>query len=185
MRDSPRWATCSTPIRVESPCGAADLLAAVFGEDTNNLRKRFGLPQTGVHPSCQQCGKPLSILIGKTGLCSACIRENAWIEVACSECGTLKKRRASEIISHTSRQGYEHFFCNRKCRGRWAGKHYGFGAHPENRMTLQEHRKYNYYLVWDIHLVTGYGALRLGAFLGIPRQSVDTILQKMRREHGL
>jgi len=114
-----------------SLCGSVDLLATVFNEDREKLRARYGLPSP--YRYCLHCGKRLR---GdkqlKLGFCSRkCKDQYAHIQVACSECGKLFDR-VQGVLMAASKRGYEHTFCNRSCLGKFAGRNYGFAAHPEN-----------------------------------------------------
>lgn len=116
---------------VKSPCGAADLLAAIFGEDPDVLRAKYHLPLKHVTlPKCPICNKD----VGKYGQC----HRAHYVTLACDECGELFERKEKVVIWKykccypKAPLGYQHQFCNRQCLGRWAGKHYGWGFHPEN-----------------------------------------------------
>ena len=157
-----------------SICGAANLIAALFEESPAKVYRHLGLaPPTGY---CWQCG--LEVAEKGTGLCLDCQKAAAFIQVACSYCGALTRRRASAIVLFVSRYGYQHFFCSRHCMGMWAAQNYGFTAHPENRGK----RKYDYDMVWQKHLETGFGAIRLGRLLGMKTDTVNKILQAKRKE---
>ena len=93
-----------------SLCGAVRLLAAIFGENADRLLEKYGLPTP----------------------------DKVWIDVACAQCGKLKRYRARDLIwrvNYPQRTGrpVEHFFCTKTCRSTWRGIHCGFRAHPENR----------------------------------------------------
>ena len=105
-------------IRTKSPCGAADLLAAIFTRDADDIRSKFGLPLK--HPVCYVCGNYLA----KDGHCFA---KAHYVSVACSECGSLFKRTEHNLIHHIG-EGQKYFFCSRTCHGRWLGEHYGFAG---------------------------------------------------------
>ncbi len=113
-------------------CGAANLLGAIFGEDPNNIKRAMGIP-TSDHP-CPVCG---TFTRGK--YCSVeCSRRSCKVRVSCSECGTLFDKSVRALIyfsnkkHYLTQKPYQHFFCSAKCRGAYAGKHYGFAVHPEN-----------------------------------------------------
>ncbi|MEK7776997.1 MAG: hypothetical protein AAB303_00005, partial [Chloroflexota bacterium] len=99
-------------------CGAANLVAAILGEDPNKVKAKLGLPV----PTCARCGEPSPVL-SREGLCQRCYHDFIWIEVACDECGRLFRRRGSVVIFEISKRGYSHQFCNRICFARWMTKH--------------------------------------------------------------
>lgn len=112
-------------------CGIARLLVAVFGKPEESVFRRLGLPAPVTKRFCADCGKPIS-LINKTGYCQKCLTSHKYIDVACSTCGGLFKRRASEVIWNINKKGQQYFFCNRRCKSKWLGKTYGFGRYPKN-----------------------------------------------------
>lgn len=115
-----------------SLCGSVDLLAAIFGQDREWLRSKYGLPSP--YPHCMNCGNRLSAKRSiKSGFCSQkCRNLYAHIQVSCSECGTLFDCVQSRVIIST-RRGYKRIFCSQRCLGKFAGRNYGFGAHPPKR----------------------------------------------------
>ncbi len=145
-------------VEVKSPCGAADLLAVIFGVKPDTVRGKYGLPLK--HP----VKKPIKYTIS----------------LVCDQCGKLFERREKYVLfrmTHSNRfqpSGQQHQFCNKTCFGKWAGKHCGFGAHPENI----GYRKWDYDMVWQKHIETGYGALRLSRLLNIPVSTLIYILEK-------
>ena len=171
-----------TEARTKSPCGAADLLAAIFGEDADKVRAKFGLPLKRKCPICGsylrkgRCNRPHSTGRGRR------------VTIACDECGKhferLEKRVIWEANHATSLipEGKQHYFCNRKCYGKWFAKHYGFQAHPENACYRGNPRHHDYDIVWQKHIETGFGCRRLGRLLNIPEGTVSFILAKKRRE---
>jgi len=86
---------------------------------------------------CKICGRGYSVLksdrtFRSRGICSQkCWRPKLFVGVTCSECG--HKMRIPERRFKVNTSGL--FFCNRICQGRYAGRHYGFTEHPENRMV--------------------------------------------------
>lgn len=97
---------------------------------------------------CPSCGNPSSQRryredhVSRTR-CKAC----QYIEIACTNCGKLKRIRASFYLSHTNSNrrlstpdgGTTAYtgrqFCNRKCFGQWVAHTVGFAAHPENAIN--------------------------------------------------
>lgn len=114
--------------KVTSLCGAVNLLASIFGVDSERLNARYGLP-TLAQP-CLTCGKPT---LKASGFCNRkCRSDYVWITVACDECGVLFKRRQGELAYGVGKRNYNHIYCSRKCFGKRLGRDYGFIAHPEN-----------------------------------------------------
>lgn len=96
-----------------------------------------GRVRTHEQKICKICGRRYSVLksdltFRSRGICSQkCWRPRVFVGVTCSECGhkmRIPKRRFKVNTSGL-------FFCNRICQGRYAGRHYGFIEHPENRMA--------------------------------------------------
>ena len=157
----------TTDLKAEdiSICGAAKLVAAIFGESEAQAYKRLGLnPPPGY---CWQCGLERA---GKTGLCHACWQASLYIQVACSYCGALKKQSTKHII-HYALRGYEHFFCNSQCMGKY-NKANGIGRK----------RRFDWDMVWQKHLETGYGPSKLARELGMNASTVSRILKAKRKE---
>lgn len=160
--------------RVRSDCGAVSLLAAIFGEDPDKLKLRFGLPvKLRGRPQrfCESCGSLFSFT-SSSQLCSAC----RTIHLACAECGRLFSRRTKQVIYQFNKKGYQYTFCNRRCLGSYAARHYGFIAHPENAKKGKK-RKYDWDQVIALARETGWGARRIGRQLGISSNHVVTILK--------
>lgn len=99
------------------------------------------------------------------------------IELTCEACGS-KFRRKSYLIRKRSPGR----FCSKKCVGAFSGNHYGFKAHPENITYGGRKRKWDYDEVYKLRDATGWGSVRIGRALGIPFCSVDSILQKRKRD---
>lgn len=161
----------------KSACGAAKLLAVIFHKDPDELKVKMGLPPSRYR--CSVCLCPISPRKDKSGICQKCLRERRNISISCSECGNVFERNTSYVLSRIGR-GYQHFFCNRVCVGRYAGKHYGFGAHPENAGKSQ--RKYDWDLIWSWHKLTGWGGRKLSGHLNLPESAIGMVIFKMRRE---
>ncbi len=109
--------------KTESPCGAADLLATILGEDKNKLRKKFGLPRdTCICLECKQEFKPYR---GKRVFCNAHCR---WLythpQVECDWCHKLFRREKAQLCNSTMK--HTHYFCSKQCQGKWTGNNYGW-----------------------------------------------------------
>ena len=164
-----------------SPCRAADLVAAVFGVDSDQVRRNNGLPPK-VAPriwTCRGCGLETTVrsdLAYNGWLCAVC---SAPVPIACDECGKVVLRRRIDVLA-AAKRGAKSQFCGKRCQGLWLAAHHGFPAHPENRHPCRR-RKHDYEAVWRKHLETGLGASGLGRLLGIPQGSVRIILATMRK----
>ena len=92
------------------------------GEETQSLRRVT--PQ-----QCQRCGD----IIAKNRIhCDKCQYELHHVQVICDQCGKLFWRSVSSVLQYSflSDNKRQHYFCDRKCFGRWTGRNRGFGAHP-------------------------------------------------------
>ena len=163
-------------------CKALNLIGAVFelGTDRlNALKQHYSIPVPS--RNCQ-CGAKLDVR-NQTGFCRTCYCKSLYIDVSCDWCGNLFKRRAKELVYFISKQGYQHCFCNRQCLGRWVAFHFGFTAHPENRRIEGGKRKWDWDMIWQKHLETGYGCNQLSRLLGIPVPTISRILRNRRETH--
>ena len=165
-------------------CGVAQLLSEICGMPIDSVKQRLGLSAERIK-LCLHCGKPVKP--GHSFHNKECRHEYHQIKLICPECGNIFTRPQSEILfklNHPqSKNGkpVEHFFCSQKCLAIWAGKHYGFAAHPENCGSGSRAPKYDYDIVWRKHLETGFGAKKLSRLLNIPVSSISVILWKKRR----
>ena len=157
-----------------SPCGAARLLSAI--DNTHSLEHY--LERMGVAVAhCGNCGVLLDkyaqrhVAYQEHGLCHECWLAQKTVMVVCSECGVLFPRSA-KYMKHQAKDGCKYAFCGQICKGKWTGKHYGFGTHD---------RCYDYETIWQAHLETGRGASRLARALNMPIRSVSRILQVCRK----
>ena len=160
-----------------SICGAVDLLAAIFGEDKEKLRLRYGLPTKRKLYRCLNCGKPTP----HREFCNQfCKHEYSFISLECPQCGRIFSYRGSEVIYRLNHvqtgngKVQERIFCSIRCRV----KFYGFRAHPEN---AGRRRKWDWEQVWKSHQSTGMGSLRLSRLLGIPESTFYAILRKKKK----
>ena len=127
---------------------------------------------------CPQCG---GTKYQTAQLCRSCYSKNHRVLVACDNCDKLKEIYVSRLIFNT--RHCKHWYCSRSCQTTVLGKTYGFGVHPENqRKGRQYPLRWNPEPVWQKHLETGYGAIRLSRLLGIPKGTVSVILWNMRKK---
>lgn len=157
--------------KTKSACGAAKLVAAVFGVDQDGLKQRLGLPTSGDEKEYRDYQKLL-----KSG------RSPLWgkkLALACFQCGTQFERSALEVIHYINSAGYQRYFCNRRCQGVYAGTHYGFKTHPENTGPPF---KWNRRAIWRLYLLTGYRQRVLSELLGIPQSTVGKYITELRKK---
>ena len=169
------------PVELEklSPCGAARFLAAIFGRDTAEIAERLGVPPPPPGPTCPNCGKPVPK--GHLFCNKGCWHEYSWIKVICDECGGAFLREKSDLVARLGKKNYQHIFCGEKCKGRYAGRNYGFIAHPENAGRNGRAPKWDLASVLKLREETGWGAPRLSRSLGIPQGTISFILSRTRQ----
>lgn len=168
-------------IKTKSICGAVNLLAAIFHEDANELKIKYGLP-TAYHP-CLHCRQ---LTDKRNPFCSnQCRCAYAHIKVVCDECGVIFDRLQGQLIYWIGKRNQKHVFCSRKCLGKFTARNYGFLAHPENRGKGGAKRKWDYEEVYRLRDETGWGSTKIGRTLGMPRPTIDMILRKRNSIQGL
>ncbi len=99
-------------------------------------------------------------------------QEHSPITLKCKQCGRDFQLKPSLYRARLRRRKFPGFFCSRRCMGKWSGAQYGFRVHQKNR-------KWDWGMVWQRHLETGYGARRLSRQLGIPESTISEILHRM------
>lgn len=170
--------------RRNHPCATLRNIAQQFGVTRERIRQilsREGLPTkrqsfyiNRTYEVCPRCG---GYKCRKAKFCKECSHEMAWIQVACERCGVLlKPMRVSHLIRNNTKRKTDMILC-RHCRGKDLGTKYGFGSHPKH---VRRERKYDYALIWQLHLDTGYGGIRLSRQLGISGKVIDHILSRIR-----
>lgn len=160
-------------LRRNNPCALLDDIARQVGltrERVRQILKESGRPTRHYIPPkekfyCSSCGKPSVYPV-----CFDCRKQQSWVEIACNSCGKLNKYLISRVIWEEAHKRHTHlYFCDKICQGRWFGEHYGFGAYPEHSNKSVFLRKWNYNLVWQTHLDTGYGCWKLARLLEISK----------------
>lgn len=164
------------PVGVKSLCGAANLMAAIFGLQSDELKRQWGLP-VDQKPVCPICGSDSSKHFFP--YCFAHRDKITMIELECDECEKHFYRQKSIVMACLASRNYKHVFCSSRCVGRRAGKLYGFAAHPENVGLGGGKRKWDWDKVYALHRETGGGARKLGRVLGIPEPTVNYIMGEM------
>ena len=143
---------------VVSPCVAYySLLAAIWGQNRDEVLARKGLLRSEPKRLCRSCGQEIDE--GKH-YCAAC----RLIPVACENCGQVVERRRAYVL-----RGYQHQFCGHACHGQW--------LHQQGQ---PQKRKWNWEKAWATHLATGYSGARLSSLLGIPKTTVFKILRTIK-----
>ena len=132
--------------RKKNPCLDMQTIASRFGVSRERIRQilkkaHVATSKAGWSRSskCPQCGGPRY----SKGLCMKCSKANHRIQVSCSYCGNLTEKTIFHVTYCTSKRGYNHFFCNRLCQGKWFAENYGFTAHPENIVKGATTRRLN------------------------------------------
>lgn len=108
-----------------SICGAARLLAAIFGTTGHSVLRQWGILERGF---CCDCGQKLGAY-AKSFYCQKCQVKRNLVSVECAQCHYLFERRVCDV----ARKGNKHCFCSQRCLGKWAAEHYGFAVHPKER----------------------------------------------------
>lgn len=81
---------------------------------------------------CRNCG---AVTLPNWDFCSEeCHRAYQNIKVVCDNCGTEFRRRDKVVVHRLGKLGYQRQFCTKRCLGQYAGRHWGFAAHPENAL---------------------------------------------------
>lgn len=108
-----------------SVCGAARLLAAIFGESEHSVLWRWGIRQA---PYCPDCGRKLQPN-AKRLYCRECGAKHNLVTIECDQCHRLFERKTYWVAV----EGKGQCFCSKRCLGKWSGTHYGFTVHPGSR----------------------------------------------------
>lgn len=175
-------------LRKDNPCLTSSDIGRELGVTRERIRQilaRDALPTRRLHQEyvCQQCGTTIQ---QPRRFCSLkCRFEYNHPVIECDQCGKLFRRDTSKILASARNPlSFGRFFCNRHCLGKYRGLHSGFAAHPEFTRRPRQ-RKYDYDAIWQKHIETGYGAVRLARLLHIPEPSTYAILRTYAREHNI
>lgn len=132
--------------RMRNPCATLQQMGDKYGVSREWIRQMlepFNFP-TGISQrilvshTCPNCGGSKGY---RAKLCLKCYTKIHNIQLACSKCEQLFTRNLSEVIfqenvdpdKRPNKKPRQFWFCSHKCGGKWIGKHYGFGIHPEHR----------------------------------------------------
>jgi hypothetical protein len=158
-------------------CGAVKLFCAIKGYETAEVLLRFGIIPAG-YKRCDYCGRLFDGYNHGVYCSPECNHKAKYTFIACDNCGKLFERLTTNLVWVTSRRGSKYAFCSKFCQGQYMGIHFGTKACVQNHYQ----RKYNYDMVWQTHLQTGYGTRRLARLLNIGEPSISKILHKKRTE---
>ena len=155
--------------KTRSVCGASDLLAAIFGRNADTVRHNLGLPNN-IDRRKEEERLKRELKEERSGL----------VPVECAYCGKLTYRRKNELLYRIDKRGYQRFFCNRVCFGRYAARHYGFIAHPEN---IPKGRKasHNWKDVWAWRCL-GVPVRKIAKEYGYKASTTHVSLTKIRKQ---
>lgn len=123
---------------------------------------------------CEVCGK--LIKWGKR------CKEHRNVKLTCFECGKEFEMLYQDYVNRLKR-GYEHFFCGRKCFGKYAGRNFGFRVHPPFGISrLGQNRKYNYEEIYEL-AKKGVTGIEISERLNIPGGTIYRILRRGDYSH--
>lgn len=168
-------------IKVKSVCGEVKLLEAILGELPNRyqLYDKYGIP----YSKCLYCDKPIPD--GKEFCDSDCKYLYHQIPVRCSECGRIFHIYKSELMHRLNNRKVEEFFCSNICKGKHAGKNYGFAAHPQNIKDVHKgHTKWNYDEIYQLQDKNHLSYREISRILNIPYITIWKILAKRNKNES-
>ena len=114
---------------VKAPCGIAGLLTAVLGMSREDVFGGMGLI---LCPTCQKASpSPTYYPFCSESHFKQADRGATAILLRCDECDILFARREKEVLQW-ARRGGQKIFCNRSCKGKYLGRTYGLGVHPNH-----------------------------------------------------
>lgn len=184
-------------LRRKNPCLTLQAIADRCGitrQAVNQHLIKEGLPTKGLGSRhCHYCKRFLRIgeykllqprknVSFKHYCCFSCwdiIKQGKTIMLSCDVCGVLFHRSEKQVIQRLGKKNGQHIFCSKKCQGKWFSQ-FGFQKGHKRYPKIRK-RKYDYQMVWEKHLETGYGALRLSRMLDIPKKTIEYILGKMEQ----
>jgi endogenous inhibitor of DNA gyrase (YacG/DUF329 family) len=112
--------TCYTLQQIGNKFGHSKEWARQILQSNGMPTKHIKMPRL-----CSSCGKPITK--NKTGLCFKCWANSHRITATCKECGKKFQKKESEIFRN------ELDFCSNKCKGKYIGREYGWGAHSPKK----------------------------------------------------
>lgn len=99
------------------------------GMQKRHIRKRI----------CLNCGNVIENN-NKKFCNNDCSKAYHTLKLTCEECGTEFPRRTSEVLSYDDHHKRGHYFCSKKCFGKWCGTNYGFGSKYEKGEIIHENK---------------------------------------------
>lgn len=169
-------------LRISYPCMSGAEIARRVGlsrERVRQLLSKSNLINSSVlyHTQtkhCLVCNKKLSFK-NKSGYCLLHRVESNSVPVVCSYCGKLTHRKKCEILREANHP-LDKSFCNAHCRSKYLIENHIILKNP----SPGRKRKINYDLVWQKHLETGYGCLRLSRLFGVTSTCIAGVLRTKR-----
>ena len=129
--------------KVNNPCATLEQVGSKFGitrERVRQILKRAGTSTTRYNyrakMTCPRCGQKK---YSASNYCPKCYRGLHNVTLQCINCGTYFERNQSQFLYQVNNPRYKgHFFCNRKCLGKYIGNNYGWGNpnHPIHTTQL-------------------------------------------------
>lgn len=172
-------------IRQSNPCATLEKIGQQVGITHERVRqilyeaelptKRYYQPSQLYE--CLNCRKPTP---NKKYCSKECRYEHTHPLVECDICHQLFRRRHTDLFNPSSGT-HNHYFCSKSCQGRWLAKNYGWRKGVKNE---GKPRKYDYDLIWNKHLETGYGSRRLARILNISEPTISNVLSMYRRQNA-
>ena len=177
--------------RQRNPCMSGQAIADRLGitrERVRQILQKVNLPTRAykVPKLCAYCGDVIDKPYRKKYCSTDCHNKDTFVQVSCSYCGNLHTRHKSYVICNTRRSGGDYFFCNNVCQGKYLGTHWGKLPSPYKGIGY----KYDWDMIWKLHLDTGYWSKKLSRLLGIPETTINMILRTIVKrakdgKHGL
>ena len=176
----------------DNPCLSGQKLGDKLGISRERVRQilnEYGihLSQRRQRPLCRLCYQPLS-RDATLDTCPNCRKALQMVLLPCDSCGKLLERRFQEASQSLTSPRYKgHFFHSRLCYGKWFAANYGFKSPHETEAQRECYtirrpcrRKWDWDAIWQKHLETGYGNIRLSRMLGIHHRTIENILKHKR-----
>jgi endogenous inhibitor of DNA gyrase (YacG/DUF329 family) len=169
-------------IRKANPCATLQTIGNQVGVSRERVRHLLNdahLPTTHFKQKylCVVCGSEIEERDRRqrhSPFCSnECSHKYHNVTLSCDFCGKSFERNVSDTLMYHCRPNKKQvgIFCSRKCFGKWAGKTYGFVAHPENCNRDGYPPKYDYSKIDQLHL-EGLSYAEIGHRLNIPLRSI-------------
>lgn len=200
--------------RKSNPCATLQMIADKFNCTRERIRQILKENDIKTKHSiqkyiCLYCGK-IILRYGKHKFCNRTCQKNytkehSLVELECEYCGNVFKRGIKQLKRYLIENPDKHIYCGSKCFGlaigkpalqKYWNKHMLNGKRKHtneniNKIELsnkKKHiraRKHDYNLVWQKHLETGFGSVRLSRVLNISEHTLDNILRNIRKEKGI